>query len=213
MATGSEIAERVLGVVQDDSFTENTVISLINDCVKAISRKMILPALDTEGTVTTLTDAAVVPLPVNFQRNLYHAQNPAAYQSIKILNSRGAMLSEHMRLDQPGTIVRSVAAVKPFLLYAPIPTVATIITLRYQRKPTVITERTEVDLFPDGFEDVPFYYACWQLYSKIEQGIDGAKVDTNYYMALYLGMRDELELSLKEGVSLPPPPIARMERW
>ena len=215
MATGGEIAEAVLGTVQDDSFDEDSVIKLLNDCMSLLSRRLILPSLDAEATVTTVTNAHSVALPATFQRNLYHCQDGNDWNAIEVCNSKD-QLSRYYdpRLGKANTYVKGVAAVRPLLYYAPMPTVATTLTLRFQRLPSVITGSTEVDtILPQGFSDIFENYATWKLYSKIEQGMESAKVDTGYYMNLFLGMFDELKLSLTEGVSMPAPPIAQMERW
>jgi hypothetical protein len=213
MATGSEIAEIVLNIVQDPSLDEDSVLAKLNECAKWLSRVLVLPSLDTKSIVTTVTNDHSVSLPVDFQRNLYSADDGTSINGIGILNSRTQMLDYcGGNLSKSGR-VRYVAAVGTKLLYTQVPVVATTITLGYQRKPTTIRGGTQIDLLPDGFEDIFTNYACWKLYETIEQGMEGQKVDTQYYQALCLGLRDELDNSLKEGVSLPAPPIARMERW
>lgn len=215
MANGGDVADYVLDVVQDDSFDEDSVLLLLNKCVKMISRKLVLPSLDTEGTVTAVSTGSSVAMPVNFQRNLYHCSDGTPRNVIEVCNSKD-QLSRYYdhRLSDTGTQVKGVAAVRPLLYYAPRPAASTVLTLRYQRVPSTITTSTEIDtILPDGFSDLFEHYALWKLYEKIEQGQEGQKVDTNHYMSLFLGMFDELALSLKEGVSLPAPPVATMERW
>jgi hypothetical protein len=213
MATGSEIAEQVLDIVQDPSFDEDFVITKLNECAGALSRRLVLPSLDTEADVVALASASSVSLPVTYQRNLYHCRNAAGYP-IQVYNSRAQLLVDHGEpWGRTGVNIRGVAPEGRSLVYAPTPTTDTTLTVRFQRKPTVITLSAQVDLLPDGFDDIFVHYACWGCFAMIEQGMEGTKVDTNYYMALYSGLRDELWLSLNEGVSLPPPPIARMERW
>jgi hypothetical protein len=215
MATGSEISDIVLNIVQEPSVDEDAVLVKLNDCARWLSSRMILPSLDSSSIVKTVTTGNSVSLPVDFQRNLYSVDDGSAVNSISILNSRAQMIDycDWNIATKTGTKVRYVSAVRPNILYTPIPTVATDITLGYQRKPTVIKSGTTIDLLPDGFDDIFTNYACWKIFESIEQGMEGAKTDTNYYMALCMGLRDELELSLTEGVSLPAPPIARMERW
>ena len=211
MATGSEIAEQVLDIVQDPSFDEDTVIARLNECAGSISRRFVLPSLDTEASVVTVEGADSVSLPVTFQRNLYHCRD-AAGRSIDVANSKAQLFIDH-EPGKPGVKVRAVAAVGRLLVYVPTPVVAETLTINFQRRPTVITAGAQIDLLPDGFDDLFVNYALWKLYEKLEQGWEGAKVDTNHYMAIYFGLRDELAIALKEGVSLPPPPIARIERW
>lgn len=216
MKLAGDVAEVVLDTVQDDAYDEDTVIALLNQCVQGLSRRLVLPSLETEDTVTTVTDGPSVALPADFQRNLYFCHDQSSsLNTIEICNSKDQLSRYYdTRLTATGTVVRGVAVARPRLYYAPIPTVATVLTIRYQMVPGVITETTDLDtITPDGFGDLWENYALWKLYSKIEQGMEGQKVDTTHYMNIYLGLFDELSISLKEGVSLPPPPVARMERW
>jgi hypothetical protein len=213
MATGSELSDIVLNIIQEPSADEDQVIAVFNQCAKWLSRVLILPSLDTQSPVLTAVDSNAVPLPVDFQRNLYRATDHSIVNGISVLNSRQQLIDYCGDNMTKSGKVQYIAAVRPYLYYTPIPIVATSLTLRYQRLPTVIRSNVEIDLLPDGFDDIFTNYACWKFYETIEQGLEGQKVDTQYYMALCLGLKDELELSLKEGVSLPPPPIAKAERW
>ena len=215
MATGGEIAETVLDIVQDASFDEDAVIKQLNDCVAMLSRRLILPSLDAEATVVTVTNAHSVALPSTFQRNLYHCHDGSSSNTIEVCSSKTKLSMEYDHsMNKTGTYVNGVSAVRPLLYYTPRPTVATTLTLRFQRIPDVIIPASEIDtILPDGFSDIFENYAAWKIFSKIEQGIEGAKVDTGYYMNLFLGLFDELKTALTEGVSMPSPPIAKMERW
>lgn len=211
-----DLSESVLSNVQEDSFDDDTILGLLNECAGVLSRKFILPALDAEGTVTALSSSPFVALPVDFQRNLYFCKDASTTNDIRVCSSKDQLARYYdQRLVKSATYISGVAAVRPNLYYAPTPVSATTLTLRYQKIPDTITISTELDdyILPHGFSDIWESYVLWKLYSKIEQGMEGQKVDTNYYMTLYIGFRDELSTSLKEGVSMPPPPIATPGRW
>lgn len=217
MATGGEVAKTVLQIVRDDRNNEASVIRLLGQCMRELSRDVIFPSLDTEWQVTTVTTGPSVALPAEFQRNLYqcHDGSPST-GSIGVYNSK-SQLAERLhdpKLSKLGARVQGVAAVGSLLYYSPTPTVATQLTIRGQSVPPPITPTTNLDeLLGVGFEGIWENYALWKLFSQIEQGIDGQKVDTMYYMNLYLGLKDELPGSIRQGVSMPPPPIATPERW
>lgn len=216
MKLAGDVAESVLDTVQDSAYDEDAVIGLLNQCVRGLSRRLVLPSLEAEGTVTTVLNGPSVALPANFQRNLYYCKDQSAsIHPIEICSSKDQLARYYDdKLIKTGARVLGVAVARPLLYYAPIPTVATTLTLRYQKTPDAISISTDLDtITPEGFEEIWENYALWKLYSKIEQGIEGQKVDTTYYMNLYLGLFDELSNSLKEGVSMPAPPVARMERW
>lgn len=210
------LADRVLGVVMDSSFDETSIVELLNDCAGAVSRRFIIPSLDATATVTALSTGPSVSLPVDFQRNLYFCDDGTSFNDIEVCNSKDQLARYYAPgLTKKATLIRGVAAVRPVIYYAPIPIADTALTLRYQKKPPAITLSTELDdhILPYGFTDIWENYVLWKLFAKIEQGMEGQKVDTNYYMNLFIGYMDELSTSYKEGVSLPPPPIAVPERW
>jgi hypothetical protein len=214
MATGGELANRVLVVIDDDSYIEDDVLVLMNDCAKKISEKYILPSLDTEGTVTTVTNLWSVPAPTDFQRNLYNA---FCGGKLSILESKHELLmfNDHDP-TKTGTKIEAVAIIGDLLYYAPIVTSgAQTITLSYQKKPAKITGNAQVNLLPGYLseqDEMLMNYAKWQLYSQIEQGMEGAKHDTNYYAALFTGAFDELRFKFREGVSKPTPRYAQMNK-
>lgn len=214
MATASALAKRVLRVIQDAKYSETVVLGFFNDCAKKISERYIIPNLDVEGTITTVTNLWSVPVPANFQRNLYFALGPDK-QSIFVIDSKEKLMACFNGGDTTKTGIRAegVAAVGGSIFYAPIPVEAQTITLSYQRKPTTIVAPDEIDLLP-GYtseqDEMMVNYACWKIFSEIEQGVEGAKVDTSYYSALFTGAFDELRLVFREGVSLPPRKVAQM---
>lgn len=213
MRTGSELAETILDIVQEPSLDEDAILVKLNEFAIDVAGRVLFPALEAEGTVNTVTTGASVSLPVNFHRNLFACNDPRG--SITVLNSKAQlMLRNGTDLSLKQTRTASVAAAKPLLWYAPIPIEATALTLFYHRKPDAVTASAGLTFLPDdSYEVMAINWVCWKLYEKIEQGMEGAKVDTGYYSALYLGMLEELRNALPQGVSMPPPPIATPERW
>lgn len=213
MLKASQIADKVLDIVQDPSFDISTVLAELDAFAAHITSRVLFPALEAEANVVTVTTAANVNLPGNFQRNLFHCRN-ATGQPVTILTSKVQLaLRCGNDLAQTGTRTLGVAPAAPLLWYAPIPTAAETLTLSYHRKPDVITPASTLSFLPDGFDDLAINWACWKLYAKIEQGTEGNKTDTSYYSNLYLGMLEELRLSIPQGVSMPSPPISIPERW
>lgn len=212
-----ELIDNAIDAVQPatDGYDDTWFLAKLNEFAKRISshRNILLPALDTEATVTAVASASSVNLPTNYQRNLYSCQRVADGQFVSVANSRKSIIDGYGGVYPTYTgSVDVVAAVRPTLIYAPKPVSDEVLTIRYYRVPSTITLNTDLfTLIPDGFDDLPFHFLCWKAFERIEQGLEGAKVDTNYHMSIYLGMQDQLELHLREGVSLPDPPIVRMQ--
>ena len=87
MLKASQIADKVLDIVQDPSFDISTVLAELNAFAAHITSRVLFPALEAEANVVTVTTAASVNLPDNFQRNLFHCRN-ATGQPVTILTSK-----------------------------------------------------------------------------------------------------------------------------
>lgn len=213
MLNASQIADKVLDIVQDPSFDISTVLAELNAFAAHITSRVLFPALEAEANVVTVTTAASVNLPDNFQRNLFHCRNATGHP-VTVLTSKEQLARRFGNdLAQTGTRTIGVAPAAPLLWYAPIPAVAETLTLSYHRKPDVITSASTLSFLPDGFDDLAINWVCWKLYARIEQGTEGNKTDTSYYSNLYLGMLEELRISIPQGVSMPSPPVSIPERW
>lgn len=213
-----ELIDNAIDAVQpgSDGYSATWFLAKLNEFAKRISshRNILLPALDTEATVTAVSSASSVNLPANYQRNLYSCQRVSDGQFVHVANSRKNIIDGYGGVYPTYTgPVDMVAAVSPTLIYAPKPVTDEDLTIRYYRNPSAITFGTDLlSLLPDGFDyELPYHYLCWKAFERIEQGLEGAKVDTNYHMSIYLGMQDQLELHLREGVSLPDPPVVKMQ--
>jgi len=211
MSTGSELADIVLDIIQDPSYTSDDAIALFNQCAVQMAGRVLFPSLEISDVVTAKVGEVSVSLPDDFQRNLFSCTDELSYGKIEILNSKALM--ERRGIPDTGTNIKAVVAAKPLLLFAPSPLKDIDLTLGYHRKPDEINADDEVTFLPDGFGDLLVNFACWKLYAKIEQGLEGAKTDTNYYRGLFNEQFEELRISLKEGVSMPAPPISKGERY
>lgn len=218
MATGTELADIVLNIVKEDEYDDDSALYQFNQCAEYLSQKFIIPSLDQQGKVTTSTSQWSIEVPEDFQRNLYAAIDSNGH-SIGILDSRKQILRySGGDISRVGSRVERVAVVGDTLLHWPVSSSSEELTLFYQRKPSKITMNDKVSLLPGAFvgsDSIFINYACWKMFERIEQGLEGQKVDTQYYQALFIGLVDELELYLKKesGVSLPGPKVVRMQRW
>lgn len=215
--TATEIIEEALDAIKpgEDGYDDAWIIKQLNKFALAIAnhRNILLPALDTEATVTLPTSGNSVALPVNFCRNLYSCEDVTTKLPLSICNSKKAMIE-----DLGGSLTRyagrpatCVAAIKPYLLFGPTPAVSQQVLIRYYATPATITSSSTLSFLPDGFETMPFHYVCWTAFERIEQGTEGNKADTMHHKNTYLGLLDDLEMSLKESVSLAPAPLVRMQ--
>jgi len=204
--TFAELIAKVSTIIQDDSFTDEDIGVYINQAQAEIAGGMQsalgswqtppLPQLFTIGTVTTVTDAAYVSMPVNFQRSLQFAAAASGYE-INLAESFLSFSETYPLLDQSGRISEVVEFGGNFY-YQGIPTTAENVTVHYYRSPV---DMEDDDDTPDG---IPLHlqhsllvnHAAWRIFDVIEDdfsepGINTQRYQNSFYTALQL-----LELSI-----------------
>ena len=210
MATYAELQTYVTELVQDPDRVDVDISygDLINRGVSEIAGGMQstlgdwitspLSELFTIGSINTVTDAAFVAMPTNFQRGLQLAVR-AAGQEVDIANSFIAFTEIYPALDKSGIISEVVEHGNVFY-YQGIPTSSEAVGLHYYRKPVEMTEDEDT---PDG---IPLHlqisllvnFAAWKAYEFIEDGLEGETPNTQKYMGFFLGALKTLELSIPD---------------
>jgi len=207
---GERLIEKVLRTIQDPSIESDEVLELLNEGLIEVAGRVLLPALETSGTVDTIIGEYRAELPSNFQHNLFDCQEQDRHNPIRVLNSKHQVLAKYGNFDHTGT-VRHVAATRPYLLYSPVPTEVRTLTISFYEKPTPIREKTSPLCLPDQFHKILWRYACYTLFDDIEDGMEGAKVNAVRHERVYEKLISDLQLFYKEGQSRPRPPVSKGE--
>lgn len=201
-------------MIQDPSIEEDTALDRLNEGLLTIAGTVLLPGLEDVGQVTTVVDDHLVDLPDNYHRGLFKAQDHVDGRPIGVLKSKSQMMERYFDLNRTGKVYDVCVAHGNKLMYQHVPDEPQVITIFYYRAPNVITEDTE----PDGFnhqcriigEEALYYYACWKLFEAIEDGIEGRKVNTEYFKGQFLELVENLRLKVsRDGASRPAPPVVR----
>ncbi len=216
MATLEELLSGITKAVQDIGIDDTQVLSFINEGQLAIASQVLLPALESSGTVATVTSSSQVAIPSawNFMRNLYKCEI-ADCEPIAVLSSmeamRRAQFSEN--LDAFSSLVTGdvefVVIRGSNLFYFPVPTEVKSLHCSFYKWPTALAQSSdEPSSIPLAYQ-MPLLraYVCWQAYSLIEQGHEGRKVNTVYYGGEYLRLLGELEIFINHGQSRPRPQL------
>ncbi len=207
MATFEELIARTNLIVQDSSLL--TVLGdFINQGVYEIAGGMQstlgswitppLPELFTIDTVDTSITLAYVDMPETFHRSLQLVASENG-SSIDIEHSFIDFIDTYPLLNKTGNI-SSVVEHGKRLYYQGIPTVSEELTLHFYRKPVVMEDDDDV---PDGIPEqmqltlLP-YYAAWQSFIFIEDGIEAESINTKKYMDLFYSSLAILELSIPD---------------
>ena len=204
MATAEALVLAVLGIVQDPGYTTTEILPLINEGLQMLAAEKLLPPLDSRATVNTVTSGNVANLPSDYGQGIYYADDDG--RPLKVYELWTDMAREYTDLTITGD-AKGVAVKDATLMYLPIPTAITPLTIYYYRTPTTLIAGAE----PDGFnrQTRPYgeaalkYYAAFRIFDIIEDGIEGAKVNTNRWEGRYLEMVSKLKAIINRGVARP----------
>ncbi len=189
-----ELAAEVLGVVDVAIYTEAVVKTLINEAVYVVASGRMygrrfrlsppLPNLYTTASVETVVDDGVLTLPTNYNRDVIQVINTSS-ASIPVLPSLRGFLK--LNPGQPAGPVSQCSVQGNRLFYRDIPAAAETLTVHYYKNPTTLAVDADIpDCIPVQLHrPLIISYVCREIYNKVEMGLDGPKVDTLAYDAIF----------------------------
>ena len=206
MATLSELRSQVSTIIQDSSFDNSTIDGYLNrgmlEIAGGIRRPdssvltMPLPELFEIGTVATDTTTFKVSLPVDYQRDVVMAVDEDG-RELSIYDSFMEFARIYPGMAATGTI-NAVAVKGRYLYYQGVPTASEDITIHYHRYPVdMVADADEPDGIPKNLH-IPLLvnFACKEIYSLIEDGMDGKMPNTAKYEAKFMAALEMLEASI-----------------
>lgn len=199
----TELVTRVKEVVKDGSFSDAEILGHLNRCLQDVAYETCLPGLDETDDLSLAVGDDSVALPDDFSHDLWHIEPLTKTTRINIHASLKSLQRIYDDADKGGAITD--AAQDGVILHVrPIPTQAQDVRVHYYRAPEalVLADAEAIPAvvanspegIPSNLHDALFVsYAAWQIYSIIEDGIDGAKVNTNYWQSQYAGALKKLQ--------------------
>lgn len=188
----SDIRELVDMKVDDASFGITFTNGLINRAVRIVAAgvKMPggivtppLPSLIKTGAVATTT-LSYASLPSDFQRGPVFV----SYNSEEIRQTRShiRMLRIYPSMNHAGS-VEIVNVVGKRIYYQGIPTPSQSLSVTYYSEPATLSlDTSEPDSIPEQLQEpLIVHYCAWRMFSMIEDGMEGQKVNTNYHQAKF----------------------------
>ena len=160
------------------------VRTYLNDGLSEISSRLFLPDLETSDQVTTSADGSYVDLPTDFQKKLFRAWSDTRSIQVTVFSSVALLYRNLPRPDLGGSVMGMAVRGKR-LYYAR--RGAETITIHYYRQPTALVALGDTpDCLPDDLaRKLLESYACMQMFSRIEDGIEGRKVNTEWHEAKF----------------------------
>ena len=187
MAQFSELRAEAKDILRDARFTTATINTKLNEALGDVAGRVLLPRLETNSTVET-TSVNRVGLPSDFHRQLSPwAHSTTHNRRIRVYLSLPQLLSRFSMVDQSGVVV-GMARQGGYLYYQRIPSTAETIMVNYFKYPDTMTADSDTpDCLPAHTHSrLLVNYACWQLFTRVEDGIEGEGANTVRYKSNYL---------------------------
>jgi hypothetical protein len=206
MATLEELRNEIKVPLDDASISNEAIDSAINACLRLVARKLLFPALETSGVFTTDPLKTVVKIPVNwtYSRNLFAAAVPDE-EKIKVLASVGELAQRYPDYDTAlvNSPIEYIVIHGNDIIYYPSPLIATDVTCKYYSTPTpLVKDSDEPTFIPEEMQiDLIVNYVLWKVWARIEDGIEGFKVNTSYHKKEFQEFFDDLDDSIDNGQS------------
>lgn len=211
MPTLSEIRNRITGIIQDERYGPEDIDSYINEGIDTIAQLVLLPALESSGSVVTEADVPTVAIPVswNYDRNLYSVVSTNTEDDIKIYSSLALLLRDYpdYAVSLESGDVKAITIRAGSLIYYPIPTTVDTLVCGFYQKPTHLSlDGDTPSCIPDFLQyKLLVSFVCKEIYALIEDGVDGVKVNTDKHLMMFEQGIAQLSSLMLEGKSRPEP--------
>lgn len=179
------LKQELLMTVQDSSLDITTRAGdFINEALGLIAEETNPPGLKMQFTVPTVVGVAYASLPTTFSGRLTYAGT--SEYNIEIADQVEVLYRQYPGLAETGDIT-IVAVENTLLYYQPIPLTVTNILCVGFGLPTLLVAGSDIPSFIPEFlhRELIVYRAAAVAYNLIEDGMDGRKVNTEMYNALY----------------------------
>jgi hypothetical protein len=154
---------------------------------------VLLDDLETWETISTDTNASTVALPADYHRGLRFCHSLTTNRRVRVYGGRAQLDRHFNQRDQNGRVL-GVAPLGRRLYYQRIPQSAEELQINYFRYPEPLLTRDQKPtcLPPHLIEPLLVNYAAKELFSEIEDGIEGPQINTDRYTGRYDKARAQL---------------------
>ena len=208
--TVSDLIDAILAKTLSPDHQETQVLAILNrgmveiagggDRMHGEAKLAPLPDLFATDTVTLTGGDSYVAMPTDYQRGLVivkwgDEELKRADDHIRFIREYGGETGNPEAYSLKGTS----------LWVGPTPSDDTELTVYYYRLPTALEAEDTITELPESLQyKLLFNYACREIYSDIEQGIEGANPDTTKHDMLYQRALTDLErlIGAEEGEAI-----------
>lgn len=206
MATVETVTDNIIKLVQDDGYTSDDIVAMINRCLKYISTQVLLKSLETVDNMDILSSTYQVDIPesISFNRNLFDCETPDTTE-VQILTSIEHLnrVYPNFRTEETVGAIEYALVHKNQLIYYPIPSEDQTVSIGFFKTMPEVTDTTELtDILPLGLdEDLIENYVAYKIYNRVEDSVDGVKVNANSYLKKFEDAMAKLEDVTETGQS------------
>ncbi len=187
----SDLLDVIEKKVQDSSFDrEEDFLRLLNDGLLFLAQTYRLPALQATDTVDTEADINYVEMPVDYFSNLYHVYNDTMKCPVRLCYTRQTLHRMFVNDFQAQGKVEAVCCEGRILHYRRVPKDPETLTLEYYTVPDILedSEASVPDCIPEGLHSqLLLNFVLWKVFDSIEDGVEGQKINTQYYQQEFAG--------------------------
>ena len=213
MYTLEDLVVSVKLTLRMPSITNAEITRHVNNCYDYAASQVLLTLLESSGTVDTLIDnnSVIIPADWNYHRDLFSCEIEDN-GPITILNSRESLRRIYPDFDTVSSSgqVKYVLISGASILYYPIPSSVVTLECRFYARPETLEVPIEgyscgcelPSIIPYGLQPkILESYVCWQIWARVEDGIEGRKVNTAYWLGQFKEAMVELEDTTEVGQS------------
>jgi hypothetical protein len=190
---GQDLVDKVRNKVQDDSYSVEDILELFNACLVELAGEVLFRELETWQIVETDPNSSTIALPADYHRELRFCHSLTNNRRIHVYGGRPQLDRHFVQRDQSGRVL-GVAPLGRQLYYQRIPQTTEQLQINYFRYPEPLRSRDDKPtcLPPHLVEALLVNYAAKELFSEIEDGIEGPQVNTERYTGRYDQARAQL---------------------
>lgn len=186
--TFAEMVQEVKNIVNDSSY-DDSIPGYVNEAILQASGEVNLPDLKRIGVATTAEDlmyTSLVGVSEGFNGRLSKLLDQTIVRYADLESMLSAIQGQSRELTENGA-VEMVALEGRTLWYFPIPKPAQNLTCVLFGNPPVLADEDEPTWMPEiCHRNICVHGAVMMHFERIEDGIDGEKVNTNYHTTQYL---------------------------
>lgn len=183
----SELLNEIQGKLQDSSYTRPDLLKRMNQALVYVAGHFPLPKLQASAEVSTVLDQDFVTMPETFQHNLFKAYNKTKSWDCRIVYSRRTLEELYADPFASGP-VEDVVDEGDVLYYRQIPAEAETLLLKFNAFPAALSDQTDsvpVCLPKHLHDELLVNYVLADVYSEIEDGIEGQKINTDFFWSKF----------------------------